>query len=101
MITELNHGGETFAGVDYTLIATRYDQFSTPYSATFLTAGPGARVDNVLLQDGCPGRHLGSLRDDLLAAGDLRDAARTRCLEAARLHGAPVESGLGIDRVAR
>ena len=54
MITDLNRGGETFAGVDYTVIATRYDQFSTPYAATFLTAGPGARVNNVLLQDGCP-----------------------------------------------
>ena len=54
MITELNRGGETFAGVDYTVIGTRFDQFSTPYSATFLTAGPGARVNNVLLQDGCP-----------------------------------------------
>ena len=27
---------------------------STPYRSTFLTAGPGAVVRNVTLQDGCP-----------------------------------------------
>lgn len=53
VVEELNRGGETFPGIDYTAIATRYDQFSTPYAATFLTAGPGATVHNILLQNGC------------------------------------------------
>lgn len=53
-IRRLNAGGDTDPGVDYTAIATRFDQLSTPYTATFLTAGPGATVHNVTVQDGCP-----------------------------------------------
>lgn len=52
-IAQLNAEGDTVAGVDYTVIATRYDEVSTPYSATFLEAVPGANVDNVTLQNGC------------------------------------------------
>ncbi|TDQ00348.1 esterase/lipase family protein [Labedaea rhizosphaerae] len=52
-ITHLNAAGETRPGVDYTDIATRYDEISTPYRTAFLTAGPGASVRNVTLQDGC------------------------------------------------
>ncbi|MGB6181564.1 MAG: alpha/beta fold hydrolase [Rhodococcus sp. (in: high G+C Gram-positive bacteria)] len=50
----LNAGGDTVPGVDYTVIATRADTVSTPPENTFLAAGPGASVDNVWVQDGCP-----------------------------------------------
>ncbi|AHI00365.1 alpha/beta fold hydrolase [Kutzneria viridogrisea] len=53
-ITRLNAGGDTEPGVDYLVIATKYDEVTTPYQSTFLTAGPGATVRNVTLQDGCP-----------------------------------------------
>ncbi|MFD4180000.1 esterase/lipase family protein [Rhodococcus sp. NPDC058514] len=52
-LRDLNAGGDTDPGVDYTVIASRYDSLSTPGDATFLRAGPGARVTNVWLQDGC------------------------------------------------
>lgn len=52
-ITELTADGDTVPGVDYTVIATRYDEVSTPYQATFLEEGPGASVTNITLQDGC------------------------------------------------
>ena len=50
----LNAGGYTVPGTNYTTIATKFDEVSTPYRATFLAAGPGASVNNVTLQDGCP-----------------------------------------------
>ncbi|MFI5779499.1 esterase/lipase family protein [Nocardia sp. NPDC051570] len=53
-LTALNAGGDTVPGVDYTVIATQYDETSSPYYWTWLTAGPGATVHNILLQDGCP-----------------------------------------------
>ncbi|APA99626.1 alpha/beta fold hydrolase [Nocardia seriolae] len=53
VLTRLNDGGDTLPGIDYTIVADQYDEVSTPYSATYLTAGPGATVHNVLLQDGC------------------------------------------------
>jgi len=53
-LAELNAGGDTVPGTHYTVIATRYDEITTPYASTFLTAGPGATVRNVTLQDGCP-----------------------------------------------
>ncbi|MEU7143521.1 alpha/beta fold hydrolase [Nocardia sp. NPDC046473] len=53
-LMQLNADGDTVPGVEYTVIATRYDEVSTPFYATYLTEGPGAIVHNVLLQDGCP-----------------------------------------------
>ncbi|MDT0269827.1 alpha/beta fold hydrolase [Streptomyces sp. DSM 44915] len=50
-LTELNADGYTVPGVDYTVIATRYDQVVTPYRSQFIDE-PG--VTNVLLQDLCP-----------------------------------------------
>ncbi|MFB7874199.1 esterase/lipase family protein [Nocardia sp. NPDC056064] len=52
-VNQLNAGGDTVAGVDYTVVGTRYDEVTNPYDLTFLKAGPGATVDNITLQDGC------------------------------------------------
>lgn len=54
VLTNLNKGGDTFAGVAYTSIATRHDQIVTPPDSSFLTPGAGAEVHNVWVQDGCP-----------------------------------------------
>ncbi|MEU7144978.1 alpha/beta fold hydrolase [Nocardia sp. NPDC046473] len=51
-ITQLNSGGETQPGVSYTVIASKYDEFATPYTTGFLN---GPDVDNITLQDVCPG----------------------------------------------
>lgn len=50
-ITQLNSAGETQPGVSYTVIASRYDEFATPYTTGFLN---GPDVDNITLQDVCP-----------------------------------------------
>lgn len=52
--TTLDRDGDTQPGVDYTVITTRYDEVVTPYHHQFLTAGPGATVRNILLQEVCP-----------------------------------------------
>ncbi|WP_067714320.1 esterase/lipase family protein [Nocardia yamanashiensis] len=49
----LNRDGDTVPGVSYTAIGTTHDEISNPYEWTFLTAGPGATVDNITLQQGC------------------------------------------------
>lgn len=49
----LNAGGDTDPGIEYTILAARYDEISTPPERTFLTAGPGATVRNIWVQDGC------------------------------------------------
>ncbi|GAA1907118.1 esterase/lipase family protein [Williamsia serinedens] len=53
-INNVNAGGDTLPGIDYTIIRTKYDEVTTPSESTFLTAGPGATVKNITLQDGCP-----------------------------------------------
>jgi len=53
-LQELHAGGDTMPGVHYTVIGSKDDLLSTPYDATFLTAGPGATVDNITLQYACP-----------------------------------------------
>ncbi|RMI35020.1 esterase/lipase family protein [Nocardia stercoris] len=50
---KLNANGDTVPGVTYTTVATSNDEVSTPPSATFRTAVPGATVHNITLQDGC------------------------------------------------
>ncbi|KOG43428.1 esterase/lipase family protein [Streptomyces resistomycificus] len=50
-LTKLNEGGETVPGVQYTVLATKYDEVVTPYRSQFLS---GSGVRNVLLQDLCP-----------------------------------------------
>ncbi|MGW5381925.1 esterase/lipase family protein [Nocardia sp. NPDC003963] len=52
-VDQLNAGGDTVPGVDYTVVGTRYDEVTTPYDLTFLQPGPGATVRNITLQDGC------------------------------------------------
>lgn len=50
-LTDLNSGGDTVPGVDYTVIATEDDEVATPYTTAFLAAGP--HVTNILVQDQC------------------------------------------------
>ncbi|RBO86595.1 esterase/lipase family protein [Nocardia puris] len=50
---ELNAGGDTVPGVEYTAVGSRYDEVTNPYDWTFLQAGPGATVHNITLQAGC------------------------------------------------
>ncbi|MET9961208.1 alpha/beta fold hydrolase [Streptomyces sp. NPDC006326] len=52
-VTKLNAGGDTVPGVQYTVIATKYDEVVTPYRTAFLQ-GTGSNVRNVVLQDLCP-----------------------------------------------
>ena len=49
-IKQLNRHRQTYPGIDYTIVGTRYDEVVTPFDSTFLR-GPG--VTNVVLQDGC------------------------------------------------
>ncbi|WP_283134975.1 esterase/lipase family protein [Rhizohabitans arisaemae] len=48
---KLNDGGDTVPGVNYTVIATKFDMVVTPYTSSFLT---GDSVKNILLQDRAP-----------------------------------------------
>ncbi|MET7653693.1 alpha/beta fold hydrolase [Streptomyces sp. NPDC005486] len=50
-LAQLNAGGDTVAGVRYTVIATKYDEVATPWRTQYLS---GSNVRNVLLQDLCP-----------------------------------------------
>lgn len=50
-IRQLNADGDTESGVHFTAMATHADKVSTPPEATFLTAGPGATVTNLWLED--------------------------------------------------
>ncbi|GGK34948.1 lipase [Nocardia camponoti] len=52
-VNTLNAKGDTIAGVDYTVVGTRYDEITNPYELTFLKAVPGATVNNITLQEGC------------------------------------------------
>ncbi|MYW63221.1 alpha/beta fold hydrolase [Streptomyces sp. SID8379] len=63
---ELDAGGDTVPGVDYTVIASKYDEVVTPYTNSYLTAGPGATVKNIRVQDACAK----DLTDHLEAAYD-------------------------------
>ncbi|MBF6098145.1 lipase [Nocardia cyriacigeorgica] len=52
-VNQLNANGDTVAGVDYTIVGSRYDEITNPYDLTFLKPGPGATVRNITLQEGC------------------------------------------------
>jgi len=65
-ITDLNSGGETVPGVEYTVIQTRYDQVVTPYTSAFL-----AGAKNIVLQNQCVldlGDHLSMPYDHIVGA---------------------------------
>ncbi|MFE9651376.1 esterase/lipase family protein [Streptomyces sp. NPDC006365] len=67
--TRLDRGGDTIPGVTYTTIVTRFDEVVTPYTNQYLTAGPGAKVTNILLQDVCRQDltdHIGSSYDPIV-----------------------------------
>jgi len=49
----VNGKGETIPGIDYTVIATKYDEIVTPYTQSFLKPAAGTTVDNITLQDVC------------------------------------------------
>lgn len=62
----LNAGGDTLPGVNYLAIGTKNDKMVTPPERTFLRPGPGAKVENIWLQDGCPSAsvdHMGVAND--------------------------------------
>jgi triacylglycerol esterase/lipase EstA (alpha/beta hydrolase family) len=85
LLSRLNAGGDTVAGVDYTVIATRYDGIVTPYRSQFLS---GSNVRNVTLQDLCAvdlSEHALIAFDhialhEVLNALDPANATRTNCL---------------------
>ncbi|WP_312800712.1 esterase/lipase family protein [Corynebacterium variabile] len=52
-LTALNEGGDTYPGIRYTTIATRFDEVVAPYDKAFLP--PADNVRNIILQDQCPG----------------------------------------------
>ncbi len=72
-ITSLNSGGDTVAGVEYTVIESIYDEVVTPYTSAWLS---GAKVNNVNLQQQCfldLGEHL-SMPYDHIADADVLTA---------------------------
>lgn len=65
-LAHLNAGGDTRPGIRYVAVGTRDDNIVTPPERTFLTAGPGASVRNVWVQDGCASvnvDHMGMTKD--------------------------------------
>lgn len=52
-LRKLSAGGDTLPGINYVALATRQDNMVTPPERSFLTAGPGALVKNIWVQDGC------------------------------------------------
>lgn len=52
-ITNLNAGGDTQSGPDYTVISTRYDEVVTPYRSQALS-GTSSQVTNIVVQNKCP-----------------------------------------------
>ncbi len=83
-LTSLNAGGDTVAGVKYTVIQSRYDEVVTPYTSAFLT---GANVTNITIQNKCIldlGDHLSMPYDhivdrEVLNALDPAHASSTIC----------------------
>ena len=51
LIADLNAGGETAPGVNYTVIESDNDEAVTPYASAFLAPAPD--VTNILLQSQC------------------------------------------------
>jgi triacylglycerol esterase/lipase EstA (alpha/beta hydrolase family) len=93
--TTLDAHGDTVPGVTYTDIVSRNDEVVTPYTNQFLTAGPGATVHNILLQNVCAldqGDHLSVVYDHIalrlmLNALDPSTAKQPACTPVAPLVG--------------
>lgn len=91
----LDQGGDTVPGVSYTTIVSRNDEVVTPYTQQYLTAGPGATVKNILLQNVClldQGEHLSVVYDhialqEMLNALDPTHARNPSCTPVAPLLG--------------
>jgi triacylglycerol esterase/lipase EstA (alpha/beta hydrolase family) len=91
-LAQLNAGGDTVAGVAYTVVQTRYDSVVTPYTSAFLS---GPAVTNILLQNQCVldfGEHLSMPYDhiaarDVLNALDPANARRPLCTPVAPIAG--------------
>ncbi len=92
-LADLNAGGDTVAGVNYTVIESRYDEVVTPYSSAFLS---GPDVTNITLQDQCSldfGEHL-SMPYDHIADIDVLNALDPAHQEAPQCYPvAPVSGG--------
>jgi triacylglycerol esterase/lipase EstA (alpha/beta hydrolase family) len=93
--TTLDAVGDTVPGVTYTNIVSRNDEVVTPYTHQYLTAGPGAAVHNILLQNVCAldqGDHLSVVYDHIalrlmLNALDPSTARRPACTPVLPLTG--------------
>lgn len=85
-LTDLNAGGDTVPGIDYTVIQTKYDDVVTPYTNAFLK--PASNVKNIVLQDVCSADftdHLGIPYDpiaerEVLNALDPAHAQTPKCV---------------------
>jgi hypothetical protein len=83
-LRRLGAGGDTVAGVHYTVIQSRGDEVVTPYTSAFLS---GPAVTNITLQQQCPrdhGEHLSMPYDhiadaDVLSALDPAHPVKPRC----------------------
>jgi triacylglycerol esterase/lipase EstA (alpha/beta hydrolase family) len=83
-MTKLNSGGDTIAGVHYTVIESENDEVVTPYQSAFLT---GQGVTNITLQHQCvldQGEHLSMPYDhiadaDVLTALDPQHPVKPAC----------------------
>jgi triacylglycerol esterase/lipase EstA (alpha/beta hydrolase family) len=91
-LNKLNAGGDTVAGVSYTVIETEDDEVVTPYTSAFLS---GPDVTNITLQQQCPldaSDHLTTPYDpnalhDVLNALDPATATPVQCVPVLPLAG--------------
>jgi triacylglycerol esterase/lipase EstA (alpha/beta hydrolase family) len=91
-LQHLNAGGDTLAGVKYTVIETMYDEVVTPFTSAFLS---GPNVTNILLQAQCVldfSDHLAVIYDqialrDVLNALDPAHAVAPQCVLVAPVLG--------------
>jgi triacylglycerol esterase/lipase EstA (alpha/beta hydrolase family) len=91
-LQHLNAGGDTLAGVKYTVIETMYDEVVTPFTSAFLR---GPNVTNILLQAQCGldfSDHLAIIYDqialrDVLNALDPAHTVTPRCVPVAPVLG--------------